>query len=183
VGHKKVVLLTLFPTWSRAFSYFFLGWQSWQKHYCLFLDGDLYCPHCPHHPSTSTHALRNCFVCDNHLQHDELHGSFCCCSSKSKNRSKSKKEISTKSDSFFWTKCPCLKRRNVHCAQPLPFFRSDSICNHHFSQKAFLDGLFVAMMVIVAVIIVVVIVVLAVNVITLVGWVIVMALATMVLVV
>jgi hypothetical protein len=81
----------------------------------------------------STHAWGNCFVCDHQWQYDDLHCSFCCCLSKSKNRSKSKKGTLTKSHTIFWTKCLRSKRRNDHCAWPLPSFWSDHICDHLFS--------------------------------------------------
>ncbi len=89
-------------------------------------------------PSTkNTCAWGDCFACSYHWGHDDLYSSFCYCLSESKNKSVSKKETLTRSDSFFQTKCPRSKKRSCCCAWPHPSFWSDCISGHLCSCRTF----------------------------------------------
>ncbi len=120
-------LLAQFPTSGCNYLSLSLEQRRWQKQYHS-CPGDGNVGH--HHPrSTNTRVWGLCLACVHVVQHD----GFCssCCLSKSKNKSKSTKEIWNEIDFVFWMNCRCLAKRTDHCAWPCCSFSwSDCACDH-----------------------------------------------------
>ena len=108
-------LLVQFPIWGGAYLSLPLEWRRWQTQYHSCQNDGYFCCHCPWR-STSTCAWGVCLPCDHNETHDGCHSS--CCSSKSKNGNKCKKEILNNSNFFFWTRCPCSTKKTGNCAWP-----------------------------------------------------------------
>ncbi len=90
--------------------------RRWQKRYRSYPGDGNVRHHCARNTYTRVWGLRS--ACNHVVQHDCFHSS--CCLSKSKNESKSAKEIEI--DSFFRTNCRRLTKRTGYCAWPCHSF-------------------------------------------------------------
>ncbi len=116
---------------------FAIGAEEVAKQYCS-CQGDRYVCYHPSWRSTSTRAWGVHLAYNHHGTHDGCCGS--CCSSESKTKHKSTKEILSKRDSFFWSRCPCSTKRTGHCAWPCCSFSwSDRTCDHPSSHRTCLS--------------------------------------------
>ncbi len=101
--------------------------RRWQKCYCSCQDnGNV---RHRHPQNTNTRVWGLCLVCNHVVWHDGFRSS--CCLSKSKNKSKSTKEIWNKNDSFFQMNFWGSTKRTGHYAWPCCSFSwSDCACDH-----------------------------------------------------
>ncbi len=112
---------------------FVVGAEKVAKRYHSCWGNGHVCHHCSWR-SMSTRAWGVRLVCNHHGTHDGCCSS--CCLSKSKSGKKSVKEILSKSDCLFLTRCMHLTKRTGHCAWPCCSFSwSDCACGHPSSHR------------------------------------------------